>query len=102
MEGHLVSTEIYVGSSPTGRTMFKVKRNEMIKMFITMFMLGCIVVATSAQAAPQAKPETREECIVKCNTVWTKQYHECNNVTQCEIYTQHQSEACVRSCDGLK
>lgn len=73
----------------------------MIKMFVVMFMLGGCVMASSASAAPQPKPVQREECIVRCNTVWTKQYQECNSVTQCEVYTRHQSEACLRNCDGV-
>lgn len=68
-----------------------------MKKFIVSFVfLGSVLMfASSSSASLQG---SIAPCAAACEQRWTKPFHDCNQVLECERYVKHEFLICLNEC----
>jgi hypothetical protein len=61
-----------------------------------------LIVLVMGTLSLAAKPAAQDEktCQDACNIMYTRPWRECNHVSACETYVEHEAKRCILKCKG--
>jgi len=63
-----------------------------------LIMVACVVMSVDSDAGTKSAAQLKA-CKDACDVHYTKVYHECNGVAECEAYVRRDHHACFMECE---